>query len=215
MTLRLHNFFRSSTSARVRAALNIKGLTYEYVPYVLRAGETRTKEYLERNAQGLIPTLELPDGTHLSQSLPIMEWLEEMHPTPPLLPRNPIARARVRGLAQMLACEVHPLNNLRVLLHLRDTYGADDAAQATWFVHWVKTTFDAMEAALADNSDTGRFCHGDSPSMADICLVAQVWNNRRFDLKPDHWPTLARIHAACLDVPEIAAAAPEQQPDAA
>ncbi len=215
MKLRLHNFFRSSTSARVRAALNLKGLSYDYVPYVLRDGETRTDDYLGRNPQGLVPTLELPDGTHLSQSLPIIEWLDEAYPTPALLPKDPLGRARVRGLAQMLACEVHPLNNLRVLFYLRDTYSADDAAQAAWFRHWVTTTFDAMEAAIADQPETGRFCHGDSPTMADICLVAQVWNNRRFDLKPDPWPTLARIHAACLEIPEIAAAAPEHQPDAA
>jgi maleylpyruvate isomerase len=215
MTLRLHNFFRSSTSVRVRAALALKGLSYDYVPYVLRAGQTRTPEYLARHPQGLVPTLELGDGTHLIQSLAILEWLDESHPTPPLLPADPVDRARVRAIAQMIACEIHPLNNLRVLLDIRDRFGADDAAQAEWFRHWVAATFDPLERTLAGDPRTGRFCHGDAPGMADLCLFAQVLNNRRFDLAPDAWPTIARIHAACLETPEIAAAAPDHQPDAA
>lgn len=213
--MRLHNFFRSSTSVRVRAALNLKGLAYNYVPYVLRDGETRTPDYLGRNPQGLVPTLELDDGTPLTQSLAILEWLDEVHPAPPLLPSDPVGRARVRALALALACEVHPLGNPRVLFRLRDAHGADEAGQADWFRHWVRTTFDALDAALLRDPRTGRFCHGDAPGIADLCLFAQVLNNRRFDLPPDPWPTIARIHAACLDVPAIAAAAPERQPDAA
>ncbi|MEM8754410.1 MAG: maleylacetoacetate isomerase [Pseudomonadota bacterium] len=215
MTLRLHNFFRSSTSVRVRAALNLKGLAYDYAPYVLRAGETRTEAYLARNPQGLVPALELPNGEHLTQSLAIIEWLEETRPAPPLLPDAPEDRARVRAIAQSLACEVHPLGNLRVLFDIRDRFGADEAAQAEWFRRWVRETFDPLERMLSDDARTGGFCHGDAPTMADLCLFAQVLNNRRFDLPPDDWPTIARIHAACLAVPEIAAAAPERQPDAA
>jgi len=213
MTLKLHNFFRSSTSTRLRAALNLKGLEYEYVAYVLRDGETKTPGYLAKNSQGLVPTLEL-DGTSLTQSLAIIEWLEEAHPEPALLPADPLGRARVRALAYMIACEIHPLNNLRVLFRLRDQFGADDVAQAEWFRHWVTTTFDAFETALADSPDTGRFCHGDTPGLADLCLYAQVWNNRRFDIALDTWPTISRIYDALDAIPAFAAAAPPKQPDA-
>ena len=215
MTLRLHNFFRSSTSTRLRAALNLKGLDYDYVPYILRDGETRTPEYLDRNRQGLVPTLEREDGSHLTQSLAIIEWLEETHPEPALLPVDPDGRARVRALAQMLALEVHPLNNLRVLFYLRDEFGADEAAQKKWFTHWVTLTFDALEATLADSPETGRYSHGDQPTLADICLYAQVWNNKRFDIALDHWPTIARIFAELDQLPAFTKAAPPNQPDAA
>lgn len=215
MSLRLHNFFRSSTSTRLRAALNLKGLEYDYVPYVLRDGETRAPEFLARNTQGLVPVLELDDGTHLTQSLAIIEWLDETHPTPPLLPADPMARARVRSLACMIACEIHPLNNLRVLFRLSDQFGADEAAQRDWFTHWVTTTFDALETALADHQETGTFCHGDTPTLADLCLYAQVWNNRRFEIAVEQWPTIARIFAALDAIPAFKTAAPPVQPDAA
>lgn len=213
--LRLHNFFRSSTSTRLRAALNLKGLPYTYQAYVLRNGETRTPEYLKRNPQGLVPTLEREDGSHLIQSLAIIEWLEETHPEPPLLPADPDGRVRVRALAYMIACEIHPLNNLRVLFRLRDQFGADEAAQQEWFTHWVTLTFDALETLLAESPETGRFCHGDTPTLADVCLYAQVWNNRRFDLPLDPWPTVARIFAELDQLPAFREAAPPHQPDAA
>ncbi len=212
--MKLHNFFRSSTSTRLRAALNLKGLGYEYIPYVLRDGQTRTPDYLRRNPQGLVPTLELEDGTNLTQSLAIIEWLEETHPTPALLPADALGRARVRALAYMIACEIHPLNNLRVLFRLGDQFGADEAAQKAWFTHWVTLTFDALEEALQDPR-TGIFCHGDSPGLADICLYAQVWNNRRFDIPLKTWPTIARIFEALDALPAFAQAAPPRQPDAA
>ncbi len=215
MTLKLHNFFRSSTSTRLRAALNLKGLEYDYVAYVLRDGETRTPAYLARNPQGLVPTLELDDGTNLTQSLAIIEWLEESHPNPALLPADPSGRARVRALAYMIACEIHPLNNLRVLFRLRDQFGADEGAQKDWFTHWVSTTFDALEDALANGPDTGTYCHGDTPGLADVCLYAQVWNNRRFDIALDPWPTISRIFTALDALPEFRNAAPPNQPDAA
>lgn len=215
MTLKLHNFFRSSTSTRLRAALNLKGLEYDYVAYVLRDGETRTPAYLARNPQGLVPTLELDDGTNLTQSLAIIEWLEESHPNPALLPADPSGRARVRALAYTIACEIHPLNNLRVLFRLRDQFGADEGAQKDWFTHWVSTTFDALEDALANSPDTGTYCHGDTPGLADVCLYAQVWNNRRFDIALDPWPTISRIFTALDALPEFCNAAPPNQPDAA
>ncbi|WP_276715447.1 maleylacetoacetate isomerase [Pseudooceanicola nitratireducens] len=215
MDLRLHNFFRSSTSTRVRAALNLKGLPYEYVPYVLRDGETRTPAYLGRNPQGLVPTLERGDGVNLTQSLAIIEWLDEVQPEPPLLPRDPDDRAWVRSLSYMIACEIHPLNNLRVLFRLRDQFGADDEAQKEWFTHWVSLTFDALEDALAKDPRSGRCCFGDTPTMADVCLYAQVWNNRRFAIPLDRWPTIRTIFEHLDTLPAFAKAAPPRQPDAA
>ncbi|MDO1582644.1 maleylacetoacetate isomerase [Rhizobium oryzicola] len=215
MGLRLHNFFRSSTSTRLRAALNLKGLQYDYIPYVLRRGDTRTPEYLAMNPAGLVPVLERDDGSFLTQSLAIIEWLEETYPQPPLLPDHADGRARVRALAHMIACEVHPLNNLRVLGYLANTFGADEAAQQAWFTHWVTTTFDALESMLASDSRTGRFCQGDVPGLADLCLYAQVWNNRRFEIDTGAWPTIARIFAALDQLPAFRDAAPPNQPDAA
>lgn len=214
MTLKLHNFFRSSTSTRLRAALNLKGLDYEYIPYVLRTGETRTLEYLAKNPQGLVPTLELEDGSFLTQSLAIIEWLDETHPTPALLPGDAAGRARVRALSYMIACEIHPLNNLRVLFRLSDQFGAEVAAQKAWFSHWVTITFDALEQSLATGA-TGLCCHGDTPTLADVCLYAQVWNNRRFDIPLDGWPTIQRIFAHLDTLPAFVDAAPPRQPDAA
>lgn len=215
MTMKLHNFFRSSTSTRLRIALNFKGLGYDYIPYVLRDGETRTPEYLSINAQGLVPTLELEDGTFLTQSLAIMEWLDERHPDPPFFPDDPQDRARVRALAYMVACEIHPLNNLRVLFRLRDQFGADEAAQKEWFVHWVTLTFDALETDLARSEKTGSYCFGNSPTFADICLYAQVWNNKRFDIKTSPWPTIHGIFRKLDDIEAFRKAAPPHQPDAA
>lgn len=215
MALKLHNFFRSSTSTRLRAALNVKGLDYDYVAYVLRDGETLTPGYLAKNPQGLVPTLERDDGAFMTQSLAIMEWLEETYPEPALLPADADGRARVRSLSYMIACEIHPLNNLRVLFRLRDQFGADEEAQREWFTHWVTTTFDAFETALAASDQTGTYCHGDTPTLADTCLYAQVWNNRRFGIPLDRWPTISRIFNALDQLPAFTRAAPPNQPDAA
>lgn len=208
----LHNYFRSSTSVRVRAALHLKGLGYAYRAWHLRRGEQRSPDYLRLNPQGIVPSLELPDGTVLTQSLAIIEWLDETHPEPPLLPREPLARAQVRAVALALACEVHPLNNLKVLNHLRERFGADDAAVTEWFRHWVVVTFAPLEVQLA--ATAGRYCFGDSPTLADLCLFAQCVNNRRFQVDMTPYPTLARIHEACLANPAFAAALPENAPDA-
>jgi maleylpyruvate isomerase len=214
MTLRLHNFFRSSTSTRLRAALNLKGLDYEYVAYALRKGENRTAAYLGLNPAGLVPALELDDGTVLTQSLAIIEWLDETHPNPPFLPTDSAGRARVRSLAYMIACEIHPLNNLRVLNRLGAQFGAEEDAVTDWFSHWVTETFDAIEATLAGSPQTGRFCHGDVPSLADICLYAQVWNNRRFSIPLQNWPTIAKIFGELDGITAFRNAAPPNQPDA-
>ena len=212
--MKLHHFFRSGTSHRLRIALNLKGLAVEHIPVDLRREEHLGEAYRSVNPQMLVPALEHGGQTFI-QSPAIIEWLDETHPAPPLLPRDADGRARVRALAYMVACEIHPLNNLRVLGHLAKTFGADEAAQKAWFTHWVTATFDALETTLARDAATGRFCHGDTPGLADLCLYAQVWNNRRFDISPDPWPTIARIFKALDDIPAFADAAPPRQPDAA
>lgn len=211
---RLHNFFRSSTSTRLRVALNLKNVPYDYVSYVLRRGDTKSEPYLEMNPAGLVPVLERDDGKFMTQSLAIMEWLEENYPSPPLLPKDPDGRARVRALSYMIACEVHPLNNLRVLGYLERRFGADEAAQKEWFTHWVTETFDALETTLARDEETGKFCHGNDPGLADICLYAQVWNNQRFGIEIGRWPTISRIFETLDTIAAFRSAAPPFQPDA-
>ena len=213
MSVVLHAFFRSSTSFRVRVALNLKGLDYDQETHDFRVDAQRAPGYLRRNPQGLVPTLTVPEG-ELTQSLAILEWLDETHPEPPLLPPTPWGRARVRSLAQIVAVDTHPLNNLRVLNRLRAKLGADDAAVADWFRHWVALSFEALETRLARDAETGAFCHGDAVTMADICLVGQSVNNARFAVDETPYPTIRRIVAACLAQPAFDRALPARQPDA-
>ena len=210
----LHNYFRSSTSYRVRIALAMKGIEYRYVAHHLRHGGNRAPEYLEVNPQGLVPALVWSDGTMIAQSLAIIEFLDEMQPEPPLLPADPFGRARVRMLSQMIACDIHPVNNLRILNRLRSRYGADDAEIASWFRHWVEETFTPLEKMLSESPDTGRFCHGDAPGMADVCLVAQIVNNSRFNVDMTPYPVIGRIRDACMEIAAFSDAAPMRQPDA-
>lgn len=210
----LHNYFRSSTSTRLRCALNLKGITAEYAAYALKEKAHRDPAFLAKNPAGLVPVLELEDGTMLPQSLAIIEYLDEVQPEPPLLPEGPVARAKARALGYMIACEIHPLNNLRVLQRLDAQFGADEAAQKAWVSHWITETFDALELTLAQAPETGTFCMGEAPGLADCCLYAQGWNNRRFGIAPDRWPTIARILAALEGVEAFASAAPPRQPDA-
>ncbi|MEO5760091.1 MAG: maleylacetoacetate isomerase [Mesorhizobium sp.] len=210
----LHNYFRSSTSHRVRIALEVKGLTYKYVPHHLRHGEHLEPAYLAVNPQGLVPAMIWSDGTLLTQSLAIMEFLDETQPDPPLLPKDPLGRARVRMLAQMIACDIHPVNNLRVLTSLRALFGAGDEDVANWFRHWVNEGFRPLEKLLASAPETGTFCHGDTPGLADICLAAQVTSNTRFGVDLTPYPTIARINAACMALPAFQKAAPQNQIDA-
>ncbi|GKY88005.1 maleylacetoacetate isomerase [Sinisalibacter aestuarii] len=214
MTLKLHNYFRSSTSTRLRAALNLKGLAYEYLGVHLPKGAHRDPDYTEINPQGLVPALELEDGTVLTQSLAIMEWLDEAHPARPLLPAEPKARARVRALGQMIALEIHPINNLRVLTYIDATFGAGDSGKRAWVNHWVHTTFAPLEQMLAGSDQTGTYCHGETPGYADCCLYAQMWNNARFEVDMSPYPVIRRIHAALDELPAFADAAPGRQPDA-
>lgn len=214
----LHNYYRSSTSYRVRIALEMKGLTYRYMPHHLRHGEHLEPAYLAVNPQGLVPALiwpdATPDGVLLTQSLAIIEFLDETVPEPPLLPRDAAGRARVRMLAQMIACDIHPVNNLRVLTSLRTLFGAGDDDVVNWFRHWVNEGFRPLEKILAASAETGTFCHGDAPGLADICLVAQVVNNARFKVDMAPYPTISRIYAACMALPAFEKAAPQNQVDA-
>lgn len=212
--LTLHSYFRSSTSYRARIALNMKGIDHAYVAHHLRDGAQRKDAYLALNPQGVVPSLELEDGRVLGQSLAIIEYLDEICPEPPLLPGDPYGRARVRMLAQMIACDIHPLNNLKVLNALKSRFGADQAAVADWFRSWVAETFGPLETRLAADRETGILCHGDTPTLADICLVAQVTNNKRFDVDMEPYPVINRINSAAMKLPAFEAAAPGNQPDA-
>jgi maleylacetoacetate isomerase len=213
--MKLYDYFRSSAAYRVRIALNLKGVSADERTSVhLRAGNQRAQDYLELNPQGLVPALVLDDGHVLTQSLAIIEYLDETHPAPPLLPGDAAGRARVRSIALSIACEIHPLNNLRVLNYLLHTLGVSKEQKDGWYKYWIDVGFEALETRLAREAETGRFCHGDAPTLADICLVPQLANARRFDVDLTPYPTLTRIEAACKALPAFAAAAPERQPDA-
>ncbi|CAO3413828.1 maleylacetoacetate isomerase [Azospirillum doebereinerae] len=210
--MKLHTYFRSSASYRVRIALNLKGLTPDLAFVHLRRGEQRDPAYAALNPEQLVPALEV-DGQVLTQSLAIVEYLDETHPAPPLLPADPLGRARVRGLAQLVACDIHPIDNLRVLNHLK-TMGHAQGEVDDWYRHWIAVGLTALEARLAGDGRGGRFCHGDRPGLADLVLVPQMYNARRFGCPLDAYPTLLRIDADCRALPAFAAAAPENQPDA-
>jgi maleylacetoacetate isomerase len=210
--MKLHGYFRSSAAFRVRIALNMKKLDYESVFVHLRRGDQRTPEFRGINPQGLVPALEI-DGHRLIQSLPIIEWLDETYPEPPLLPRDAAGRARVRGLAAIVACDIHPLNNLRVLRYLHRTLGHDETTVAVWYNYWIVEGFGAIEALLATDGHAGRFCHGDTPGLADIALVPQVVNAERYRLDLAPYPTITRIFEACMMLDAFTAAHPQRQPD--
>ena len=211
--MKLYGYFRSSASYRVRIALSLKGLDYDLQPIHLRRNEQRAPEFLERNPQGLVPALE-HDGAVLAQSLAIIEYLEERFPEPPLLPSAPADRAWVRALAQIVACDVHPINNLRILQYLEKDLGLDDEARAAWARRWIDDGFAAMEAMLKDDPRAGDHCFGNRPTLADVCLVPQVVNSRRFDVDMARYPILARVYDNCMRLPAFADQAPERQPDA-
>ena len=211
--MKLYGYFRSSAAFRVRIALNLKKLDYESAFIHLRRGDQRQPGFLDVNPQGLVPALETDDAL-LIQSLPIIEYLDETYPSPPLLPRDAKRRARVRALAAIVACDIHPINNLRVLRYLLRPLGHDEAAVETWYNHWITEGFGALERLLAGDGRTGRFCHGDTPGLADVVLVPQVFNAHRYqslDLAP--YPTIVRIYETCLDIDAFAAAHPDRQPD--
>jgi len=212
--MKLYDYFRSSAAYRVRIALNFKGLAPERAFVHLRRNAQREDDYLALNPQGLVPALLTDDGAVLAQSLAIIEYLEETHPSPPLLPGDAAARARVRGIALQIACDIHPLDNLRVLRYLLHTVGVTEEQKDAWYKYWIDVGLEALEIQLSRDEATGRFCHGDTPTLADVCLVPQLANARRVAMDLSPYPTLTRIEAACRALPAFAAAEPSRQPDA-
>ncbi|MGL5362095.1 MAG: maleylacetoacetate isomerase [Bosea sp. (in: a-proteobacteria)] len=207
-----HGYFRSSAAYRCRIALNLKGLSPEMVSVHLRKGEQRSADFLKLNPQGFVPAL-VTDGHVLTQSLAIIEWLEETHPTPALLPRDPFERAHVRALALIIACDIHPLQNLRVLSHLRTEFGQDQAGLDAWCRRWIESGLAAFETQLNSSGNAGRFCHGDTPGLADLCLIPQLFSAARFGADVSQLTSINRIAANCEAHPAFAAAHPAQQPD--
>ena len=210
--MRLYNYFRSSASFRVRIALAIKGLPYDYAAVHLVKGEHKADGYAAVSPANLVPTLELDDGTLLGQSMAIIEYLDETHPEPPLLPRDPLARAQVRALAQMIACEIHPLNNLRVLKYLVRDLKVDEEAKNTWYRHWVRSGLEAFERQLA-TLPASRYCFGDTPTLADCCLVPQIFNGQRFNVDFTGLDRTMAAFDACMALPAFQQAQPSRCPD--
>ncbi|MDA8752775.1 maleylacetoacetate isomerase [Halieaceae bacterium] len=208
----LHSYYRSSAAYRVRIALNLKGISYTQSAVNLLASQQHSPGYLARNPQGLVPALELDDGSVIAQSTAILEWLEECYPEPALLPAGSLARARVRSLCSHIACDVHPLNNMSVTSYLKEDLGADDAAIHRWYTRWMHRGFSAFELMVRDGN--GRYCHGDVPGLADCLLIPQMFNAFRFDVDMGPFPTLCSIYAHCNTLEAFAQAQPTRQPDA-
>jgi maleylacetoacetate isomerase len=211
--VKLYTYFRSSAAFRVRIALNLKGLAYDPVLVHLPRGEHRKPEYAAVDPQALVPTLVDDAGRALSQSLAIIEYLDETHPRPRLLPEDPVGRARVRSLSLLVACEIHPLNNLRTLQHLKRALGQNEEQISAWYRHWIADGLTKLEADL-ERSGAGKFCHGDAPTMADCCLVPQIFNAKRYDSDLAPYPKLMRIFDACMKLEAFDRAQPSKQPDA-
>lgn len=203
----LHDYFRSSAAYRVRIALNLKGVAYDSASVDLRAGDQKSDTYRQRNPQGFVPMLEI-DGQRLTQSLAVIAYLEATRPEPPLLPADPAEQAHVRAMALLIACDIHPLNNLRVLRYLQHELGQDEPARDAWYAHWITQGLAALEALAAPRA--GRFLFGDSPGLADICLVPQLYNARRFDVPLDAYPTLLRAEAEANTLDAFIAAHPDR-----
>jgi maleylacetoacetate isomerase len=213
--MKLYTFFRSSASYRVRIALNLKGLAYEQAPIHLRrgGGEQLSPTYRAINPQALVPALE-DDGRILTQSVAIIEYLDEKHPKPPLLPLDPADKALVRSMAMIIACEVHPIQNLRVLNHVKKEYGQTDEQVNRWAQHWIDLGLSALEQMIGAGAGRGKFCFGDSPTLADICLVPQLGNARRYGCDLAKYPAILGIEKNCMALAAFTDAAPEKQPDA-
>jgi maleylacetoacetate isomerase len=210
--MKLYNYFRSSASFRVRIALELKGLSYEYLPVHLVKGEHRQDPYTAVSASQLVPALQTDEGALLGQSMAIIEYLDETHPEPPLLPRDALGRARVRGLAQLIACEIHPLNNLRVLKYLTRELKVDEPTKNTWYRHWVRDGLEKFEQELA-RLPAATYCFGDTPTLADCCLVPQIFNGKRFDVDFSGLPRTMAAFDACMRHPAFQKAQPSACPD--
>lgn len=211
--MKFYGYFRSSSSYRCRIAFNLKGLDYDFESVHLKLGAQKGPEFTAINPQRLLPALITDDGAELTQSLAILEWLDETHPEPALLPSGPLERARVRAFAQVIACEIHPLQNLRVLKYLADEFGADSAATTKWLSRWLSEGLEACEALLAKRDRESAFCFSDTPGLADICLVPQIFSAQRFGVDISHLTRIAAIHARCEALPAFADAHPARQPD--
>ena len=213
--MKLYTFFRSGTSHRLRIALRLKGLAHDHEAVDLRREQHLRAEYRSVHPQGFVPALQTDgDDGLLIQSPAILEWLEERHPEPPLLPADPAARARVRALAAIVGCDIHPVNNRRILEALRHDFGADETAIHRWCASWIGAGFDAIEALLAADAQRRGFCFGDSPTLADVYLVPQVESARRFGVDLGRWPLIGEVDAACARLPAFRDAVPAVQPDA-
>jgi maleylacetoacetate isomerase len=210
--MKLFNYFRSSASFRVRIALGLKGLHYDYISVHLAKGEHKQAAYADMSADQLVPLLELDDGTRLSQSMAIIEYLDDSHPEPPLLPRDALGRARVRALAQSIACEIHPLNNLRVLKYLAKEIAVNEDTKNTWYRHWVRSGLESFERQLALWPES-EFCFGNTPTLADCCLVPQIFNGQRFNTPLDGLPRTMAAFEACMALPAFQQAQPSACPD--
>jgi len=211
--MELFNYFRSSASYRVRIALALKGLSYDYRSVHLAKNEQMQESYAAVSAARLVPLLKDGDAA-VTQSMAIIEYLDEVHPEPPLLPKDPLDRAYVRGLAQDIACEIHPLNNLRVLRYLTRELGVSEENKDRWYRHWVETGLEAVELRLNREGRAGRYCFGDAPSLADCLLVPQIFNAQRFNCRLDHVPTVMAIHGRCMELEAFAQTQPSACPDA-
>ena len=211
--LKLHSYYRSSAAYRVRIALELKNLHWESIHVNLGLGEQSLETFLKYNPQGLVPVLEF-NANHFSQSLAIIELLEEMTPDPPLLPKNIVERARVRSFAQQIAMEIHPLNNLRVLKYLENELGLNEDKKTSWYLHWITEGFSALEQSLKNTDCGAQFCFGERPSLADVCLIPQVYNGLRFHCDLSDYPIILSIWHHCMTLEAFKRAAPESQPDA-
>jgi maleylpyruvate isomerase len=212
--MKLIGYFRSSAAFRVRIALELKGIKVDHAFRHLRKGEQRLPDYVAINPQKLVPALILDSGEIMTQSMAILEYLEETHPNPPLLPTDLIGRARVRSLALIPTADIHPIQNLRVMAYLREKYGQSEEGAFAWSRHWIETGFEAYEASVAGDRRTGAFSHGDRPTMADLCLVPQVFNAARFKVDMTRYPAIQRIFDTCMKHPAFDAAQPSRQADA-
>jgi maleylacetoacetate isomerase len=210
--MKLYNYFRSSASFRVRIALELKGLPYDYVPVHLVKGEHRSESYAAVSRTALVPALQLDTGETLGQSMAIIEYLDETHPQPPLLPSDALGRAKVRALSQLIACEIHPLNNLRVLKYLVRDLKVEEEAKNTWYRHWVRVGLEAFEREL-EQLPVSKYCYGDTPTLADCCLVPQIFNGRRLNANFDGLPLTMAAFDACMELPAFQKAQPSACPD--
>lgn len=212
--MKLYNYWRSGTSYRTRIALELKGIEYSYCPVDLREGAHKAKDFLALNPQGLVPALVLEDGSVISQSPAIIEWLEDTYPQAPLLPADSVDRARVRALAALIGCDVHPLNNLRILKYLKNDLGQPQEQVDAWISRWINDGFAAFEAFLSADNKRGQFCHGGKPGLAECYLLPQVYSARRFNIDMTPYPMIREIEEASLALPAVQQAYPDNQPDA-